>query len=141
MVPWSDTFSTPAEMLDDVDEYLTAKESEMQEHIPKGFQTVNISGLNLSFPTADAPMGSCNEDSKSSSSELANMQDFDDVEYMQHCPTSENIEELSNAENCPVLEHLINSGFAQNDLKTFKEFVSTHHKQVKEFEQIGQNRC
>ena len=123
------------EMLD-VDEYLTAKESEMQEHIPKGFQTVNISGLNLSFPTAGAPMGSCNEDSESSSSELANMQDFDDVEYMQHCPTSENIEELSNAENCPVLEHLINSGFAQNDLKTFKEFVSTHHKHVKELNKL-----
>ncbi len=45
------------EMLDDVYEYLTAQEIEMQEHIPKGFQTVNISGLDLSFTAVTSALG------------------------------------------------------------------------------------
>ncbi len=108
----------------------------MQEHIPKGFQTVNISGLDLSFTAVHALMECCNEDSQSSSSDLANMQDFfDDVDYMQYRPNNDNTEELSNAENCPVLDHLINSGFAQDDLNTFKEFV-THHKHVNQLNEL-----
>ncbi|XP_031559255.1 uncharacterized protein LOC116295548, partial [Actinia tenebrosa] len=112
------------EMLDHVDEYLTTQEVQKQEQIPEGFQTINISSLDLSFPTADSSIGCCNENSQSTNSDLANMEDFLD-DYKQYSQ-SESIKALSNAGNCPVSDHLITSGFSEGDLKTFNDFVFDH---------------
>ncbi|PFX26463.1 Uncharacterized protein K02A2.6 [Stylophora pistillata] len=108
------------EMLSKVEEYVDEQVAINQVLIPDGFQTVNVSDVDISFVKSDTLPEHPIEDVQSIDSDLVDIEDFLD-DYVSFCHEANmNVDQS----DCPITDHLFACGFSEDDIHAFKDSVS-----------------
>ena len=105
-------------MLIRIEDYLDVQEQIKEEYIPSGFQTTNVSGLDLTFPSQDE-IDYSDTNSSSSNSDMLELEDMlKDIEL--HYPAMPDYKDMG-----PITNHLM-CGYNLENITMLSDFVVSH---------------